>query len=499
MQKLKEILSDISKLSATAALLQWDQETYMPEGSGAFRADLLAHLSLSVHRLATGAALREELEHHVDMETGECTDITLGEKEKRSLFLVWKELKKQMALPEDFVEELSRHTSVSQQIWAKAKNNNDFKTFTPYLEKMIDLKKREAEYYGYEDKPYDALLDGFEPGMSTARIAELFGGLKGGLVDLVRRIAAAESIDETPLRQKFDTDKQWEFGMKIAEAIGLDLSRARQDRSAHPFTIGIHPDDVRITTRLNEKALLSGLFSTIHESGHAIYEQGLPKEYFGTPLCAAASYGIHESQSRLWENVVGRSREFWEYALPLLKARFPQLKGVGIEDWYRMINIVKASPIRVEADEVTYSLHIMLRFDIESKIINEGLKVSELPELWNAKVREYLNITPKNDAEGVLQDVHWSFGGFGYFPSYAMGNLYGAKLMEKAEHDIPGFWNKIKKGEFLPLKEWLNEKVHKHGRFYDPEDLIKKISGAPLSAEPFMDYLEKKYSEIYRL
>ncbi|MDD4962111.1 MAG: carboxypeptidase M32, partial [Candidatus Marinimicrobia bacterium] len=329
--------------------------------------------------------------------------------------------------------------------------------------------------------------------------AELFGGLKGGLVDLVRRIAAAESIDETPLRQKFDTDKQWEFGMKIAEAIGLDLSRARQDRSAHPFTIGIHPDDVRITTRLNEKALLSGLFSTIHESGHAIYEQGLPKEYFGTPLCAAASYGIHESQSRLWENVVGRSREFWEYALPLLKARFPQLKGVGIEDWYRMINIVKASPIRVEADEVTYSLHIMLRFDIESKIINEGLKVSELPELWNAKVREYLNITPKNDAEGVLQDVHWSFGGFGYFPSYAMGNLYGAKLMEKAEHDIPGFWNKIKKGEFLPLKEWLNEKVHKHGRFYDPEDLIKKISGAPLSAESFMDYLEKKYSEIYRL
>ena len=499
MQKLKEILSDISKLSATAALLQWDQETYMPEGSGAFRADLLAYLSLSVHRLATGAALREELEHHVDMETGECTDITLGEKEKRSLFLVWKELKKQMALPEDFVEELSRHTSVSQQIWAKARGKNDFAEFAPYLEKMIDLKKREAEYYGYEDKPYDALLDGFEPGMSTARIAELFGGLKGGLVDLVRRIAAAESIDETPLRQKFDTDKQWEFGMKIAEAIGLDLSRARQDRSAHPFTIGIHPDDVRITTRLNEKALLSGLFSTIHESGHAIYEQGLPKEHFGTPLCAAASYGIHESQSRLWENMVGRSREFWEYALPLLKKHFPQLKDVGLKDWYRMVNIVKASPIRVEADEVTYSLHIMLRFDIESKIFNEGLKAGELPELWNAKVREYLNITPKNDAEGVLQDVHWSFGGFGYFPSYAMGNLYGAQIFEQMDSEIPGLPEKMRKGEFTVIKDWLNAAVHKRGHFYDPEELIKKISGKPLSADAFMRYLEKKYSEIYGL
>lgn len=499
MQKLKEILSDISKLSAAAALLQWDQETYMPEGSGAFRADLLAHLSLSVHRLATGAALREELEHHVDMETGECTDITPGEKGKRSLYLVWKELKKQMALPEAFVEELSRHNSASQQIWVKAKNNNDFKTFAPYLEKMIDLKKREAEYYGYEDKPYDALLDGFEPGMSTMRIAELFGGMKSGLVDLVKRIAAAEPIDDTALRQTFDTDKQWAFGMKIAEAIGLDLRRARQDRSAHPFTIGIHPDDVRITTRLNEKALLSGLFSTIHESGHAMYEQGLPKEHFGTPLCAAASYGIHESQSRLWENVIGRSREFWEYALPLLKGYFPQLKDVSKGDWYRMINTVKASPIRVEADEVTYSLHIMLRFDIESKIINEGLKVRELPELWNAKVKEYLNITPKNDAEGVLQDVHWSFGGFGYFPSYAMGNLYGAQIYKQALKELPALPEKIRSGDFSPLRIWLNEKVHAMGHLYDPEELIRNISGAPLSAEPFRNYLEKKYSEIYRL
>ncbi|MDD3967125.1 MAG: carboxypeptidase M32, partial [Candidatus Marinimicrobia bacterium] len=226
---------------------------------------------------------------------------------------------------------------------------------------------------------------------------------------------------------------------------------------------------------------------------------GLPKEHFGTPLCAAASYGIHESQSRLWENMVGRSREFWEYALPLLKTHFPQLKKTGLEDWYRMVNIVKASPIRVEADEVTYSLHIMLRFDIESKIINEGLKVGELPELWNAKVKEYLNIRPKNDAEGVLQDVHWSFGGFGYFPSYAMGNLYGAQIYEQMDSEIPGLPEKMRKGEFTVIKDWLNAAVHQRGHFYDPEELIKKISGKPLSADAFMRYLEKKYSEIYGL
>lgn len=499
MQKLKEILSNISKLSAAAALLQWDQETYMPENSGAFRAEVLAHLNLAVHRLATGKELREELAHHMDPESGEYINITLSDTEKRLLYLLRKELKKQMALPEEFVDTLSRHVSVSQQLWTKARGKNNFAEFAPYLEKMIELKKREAEYYGYEDKPYDALLDGFEPGMTTARIAALFGDLKPRLVDLVGRIAAAKPVDDSPLKQTFDTSGQWEFGMKIAEAIGLDLSRARQDRSAHPFTIGIHPDDVRITTRLSENALLSGLFSTIHESGHAMYEQGLPKAHFGTPLCAAASYGIHESQSRLWENVVGRSREFWEYALPLLKTYFPQLQDVALGDWYRMINIVKASPIRVEADEVTYSLHIMLRFDIESKIINEGLKVRELPELWNAKVKEYLNITPKNDAEGVLQDVHWSFGGFGYFPSYAMGNLYGAQIYEQALKELPALPQKIRGGDFKPLKTWLNEKVHGMGHLYDPEELIKTISGAPLSADPFMDYLEKKYSEIYWL
>jgi carboxypeptidase Taq len=364
---------------------------------------------------------------------------------------------------------------------------------------MIELKKQEADYLGYDDKPYDALLDEFEPGMTTETVKALFGDLKKRLVKLVEKISAAEQVDDSILQQSFSTDEQWKFGIKMANAIGLDLTRARQDVSAHPFTIGFHPDDVRITTRLNDKMLLSGLFSTIHEGGHAIYEQGLSKDHFGDPLGEAASFGIHESQSRLWENQVGRSKEFWTYALPILKKHFSQLKDVKLDDWYRVINVVRPSMIRVESDEVYYSLHIMLRFDIESQIINGKVDVKDIPALWNEKMKEYFGIMPKNDSEGVMQDVHWSFGGFGYFPSYAMGNLYGAQIMEQAEKEIPNLWDNFKKGEFLPLKDWLNDKVHKHGRYYDPEKLIEVISGAPLSADPFMNYLEKKYAEIYKL
>jgi carboxypeptidase Taq len=499
MKQLKNILLDIKKLESAASVLHWDQETYMPEGGGDFRAEVLAYLSLMGHQMATGQKLKDELSRHIDYNSGDLVNITLSNEEKRLVELVRKDLKKQVALPDDFVEEMSKHTSATQQAWIKARKEKDFSTYAPFLEKMIKLKKQEAEYYGYKDKPYDALLDGFEPGMTTKRVAALFGGLKERLVKLVEEINSVKQIDDAVLQQSFNTNEQWKFGMKIAEAIGLNMNNARQDVSAHPFTIGLHPEDVRITTRLNDKMLLSGLFSTIHESGHAIYEQGLPKEQYGTPLGEAASFGIHESQSRLWENVIGRSKEFWSYALPLLKEHYPQLKDVSEADWYRMINVVRPSMIRVESDEVYYSLHIMLRFDVESAIINGDVNVNDIPALWNKKMKEYFGITPKDNAEGVLQDVHWSFGGFGYFPSYAMGNLYGAQIMEQAEKEIPDLWGKVSKGEFLPLKNWLNEKVHAHGRFYDPEDLIKVISGEALSSDPFMNYLEKKYKEIYKL
>jgi carboxypeptidase Taq len=499
MKQLKNILLDIKKLESVASVLHWDQETYMPEGGGEFRAEVMAYLSLMEHQMATGQKLKDELSRHIDYNSGELVNITLNDEEKRLVELVRKDLKKRIALPDDFVEEMSKHTSATQQAWAKARKAKDFSIYAPFLEKMIKMKKQEAEYLGYKEKPYDALLDGFEPGMTTASVEKLFGGLKKRLVKLVKEINKAKQIDDSILQQSFDTDEQWKFGMKIATTMGLDMKHARQDVSTHPFTIGFHPEDVRITTRLNDKMLLSGLFSTIHESGHAIYEQGLPKKQFGTPLGEAASFGIHESQSRLWENIIGRSREFWEYALPILKEHYPQIKEVKLEDWYHMVNVVKPSLIRVEADEVTYSLHIMLRFDMENMIINGDVKVDDIPALWNDKMEEYFGIRPKDDSEGVMQDVHWSFGGFGYFPSYAMGNLYGAQIMEQAEKEIPELWKKVSKGEFLPLKNWLNEKAHKHGRFYDPEDLIKVITGAPLSPDPFMNYLEKKYTKIYNL
>jgi carboxypeptidase Taq len=499
MKRLTNILLDIKKLESAASVLHWDQETYMPEGGGDFRADVLAYMSLMHHQMATGQKLKDELARHIDFQTGEFVNITLNDEEKRIVQLVAKDLKKQISLPDQFVEDMSKHASATQQAWIKAKKNNNYSAYAPYLEKMIELKKQEADYLGYDDKPYDALLDEFEPGMTTETVKALFGDLKKRLVKLVEKISAAEQVDDSILQQSFSTDEQWKFGIKMANAIGLDLTRARQDVSAHPFTIGFHPDDVRITTRLNDKMLLSGLFSTIHEGGHAIYEQGLSKDHFGDPLGEAASFGIHESQSRLWENQVGRSKEFWTYALPILKKHFSQLKDVKLDDWYRVINVVRPSMIRVESDEVYYSLHIMLRFDIESQIINGKVDVKDIPALWNEKMKEYFGIMPKNDSEGVMQDVHWSFGGFGYFPSYAMGNLYGAQIMEQAEKEIPNLWDNFKKGEFLPLKDWLNDKVHKHGRYYDPEKLIEVISGAPLSADPFMNYLEKKYAEIYKL
>ena len=499
MKRLKNILLDIKKLESAASVLHWDQETYMPEGGGAFRAEVLAYMSLMHHQMATGQKLKDELSRHIDLHSGEIVNITLSEGEKRLVYLLWKDLKKLSVLPEEFVEEMSKHTSATQQAWFKAKQANDYSAYAPFLEKMIKLKKQEAEYFGYEDKPYDALLDNFEPGMTTEKVAKLFGDLKPRLVALVEKIRATDQVDDSLLQQSFDTDEQWKFGMKVAEKMGLDMNHARQDVSAHPFTIGFHPEDVRITTRLNDKMLLSGLFSTIHESGHAIYEQGLNKEEFGTPLGEAASFGIHESQSRLWENQVGRSKEFWTYELPILKEHFSQLKDVKLDDWYRMVNTVRPSLVRVESDEVYYSLHIMLRFDMENMIINGDVDVNDIPKLWNEKMKEYFGIVPETDSEGVMQDVHWSFGGFGYFPSYAMGNLYGAQILEQADKEISGLWDKIEEGDFMPLKTWLNEKVHHHGRFYDPEELIHALSGEGLSSDPFINYLEKKYTEIYKL
>lgn len=497
MKTLKKQLLDIQKLESVAAVLSWDQETYMPEEAGAFRAEQLAYISLLHHKMLTGQEFKNELFKLIDEGSGEIIAKDLSDKDQRTLELIYKDWKLVSVLPNDFVEEMTRHQSVAQQAWIKAKKANDFKLFAPYLEKMIQLKKQEAEYYGYKDKPYDALLSQFEPGMTTESVKELFEGLRKPLVELVQWIGKQKRPNTNILDQSFDTQAQWDFGINVARGMGLNMKRARQDYSAHPFTTGFHPTDVRITTRLNKNELLSGLFSTIHESGHALYEQGLPLEEYGTPLGQAASFGIHESQSRLWENMIGRSWAFWSHYFPILQASFPTLKDVSVDDWYKMINVVEPSMVRVEADEVTYSLHIMLRFDMECEMINGNVDVNDLPAMWNSKMKDYFGIEPKSNSVGILQDVHWSMGGIGYFPSYALGNLYAAQMMETIDQNMPDLDSLISSGNMENLKTWLNNNVHKYGRYYDPQDLIKKISGKPLSADAFVNYLNSKYRAIY--
>lgn len=500
LEKLKHELKTVLNLRGASALLQWDQETYMPDGSGAIRSEQIALLDTLSHEHLVGPAVKAPLAELVNLDNGEVTT-GLSEDENRLVNEIWRDYHRAAALPKEFVEEYSQITSMAQQVWAQARKENDFAKFAPHLEKIIELKFREIDYLGVQTTPYDTLLDFFEPWMTSADVTRLFDAVKERLVPLVRRIAdSGVNTGVELLRKDYDVDRQWEFGVQVLNDMGYDLNLGRQDKSAHPFTTSFHPTDVRITTRLNPNNLLSALSSTIHEGGHALYEQGMDKDWFGTPFCDAISYGIHESQSRLWENLVGLSRPFWEHYYPKLQKFFPEnLGNVDLDAFYRAINTVEPSLIRVDADEATYNLHIMLRFEVEKQVINDKLPVKELPELWNNKMEEYLGIRPDSDANGVMQDVHWSFGGFGYFPTYALGNLYNVPMMNQAREELKGLDDQIARGKFADLREWLRTKVHLVGRRRTAAELIEDITGEKLTAEPFMDYLENKYQAIYQL
>ncbi|MFB3114514.1 MAG: carboxypeptidase M32, partial [Nitrospirales bacterium] len=394
---------------------------------------------------------------------------------------------------------LERECSLAQQVWTEARQNNTFATFLPNLRTVVALKYEEVEYLGYTDSPYNTLLDTYEPGATVAQLQPLFTTIRERLVSLLEEIRQSPTPpNDRILYQPYDTDRQLEFGKLVLKKMGYDFSRGRLDLSAHPFTTSFHPTDVRVTTRVFEKDLQSCLFSCIHEGGHGLYEQGLPPEHHGTPLGEALSLGIHESQSRLWENSVGRSRAFWEYFFPLLKDRFPnQLSGINVDTFYGAINTVKPSLIRVEADEVTYNLHIMVRFEIELDVIEKRVGVEDLPDLWRTKMKEYLGVVPERDADGVLQDVHWSFGAFGYFPTYTLGNLYAAMLFKQAGTDLPSLETDIAQGNLMPLKQWLNHHIHRHGRQFTSKELIQRATGQTLSAEPFLQSLRDKMQEVY--
>ncbi|MBT4359359.1 MAG: carboxypeptidase M32 [Candidatus Marinimicrobia bacterium] len=497
---LKELL-DASHLQGIEALLGWDQETYMPEGAGAARSEQVAYITTLMHSKLVGNPLKTALEELIDPKTGELRIMTLSDRETRQLKEIWRDYRQESLLPTEFVTDLAKHASVSQQAWVRARKDNDFAFFEPFLTKMVQLQKEKANYLGGGATPYDSLLDQFEPEMTSEKVASLFTEIRARLVPLIQNIREVKHrVNGSVLTKEYDMDKQWDFGITMLEAIGFDSNIGRQDRSAHPFTTSTHPTDVRTTTRLRENDLKSALLSTLHEGGHALYEQGLPTEEYGNPLGQSISLGIHESQSRMWENLVGLSPSFWRYAYPKLQAKFPdQLRNTDRDMFFAAMNRVRPSLIRVEADEATYNLHIMLRFEIEKMIINENFPVAELPQLWNDKMEEYLGVRPSTDSEGVLQDVHWSFGAFGYFPTYTLGNLYSVQFYNQAKQDLPGLDESCARGDFSSLLGWLREHIHSVGRGRKAEELVQEVTGQALSAQPFMDYLESKYKAIYSI
>jgi carboxypeptidase Taq len=490
---LRDRLATIGDLRSAASVLTWDRQTYMPEGGVRGRAEQLASLARVAHEML------------VSHETGRLLK-RAGEREQGSddaalLRLARRQHDRAVRLPVRLVAETSRATALAEQAWISARETSDWSLFAPHLERVLYLKREEAGYLDGEH-PYDAMLDRYDPGASTKRLRTMFDELKAGIVPLVRDVSARLDEDRAaPLRGSFDERGQGEFGRQVISMFGYDWSRGRQDRAVHPFCINFgDPDDVRITTRFDPKWLSVGLFATCHEAGHALYEQGVDPSYSRTPLSGGVSMGVHESQSRLWENLVARSRPFWSFFHDDLGAAFPDVLGeVDLETIYRAVNTVKPSEIRTEADELTYDLHVLLRFELELALFEDGLAVADLPDAWNAKMEEYLGIVPENDARGILQDTHWAIGYFGYFPSYAAGNVLSVQLFEAAVDKRPEIMPQMERGEFEALLDWLRENIHRHGKKYEPDDLISNATGHPPNTGAYLRYLRRKFGDLYGL
>ncbi len=500
--KFKELevrLAEISDFQAAAAVLRWDQQVNMPPGGAEARANHLTTLTRTAHERLVSDEIGQLLD---DLEP-ELADADYDSYEASLVRVTRRRYDRERKIPPDLVARLAKARALGHVAWEKARAESDFAIFQPHLAEILDLTIEAAETIGYEDRIYDALLDRFEPEMKTARLETLFGEMKEELVPLVQAITerqATQPVDDSIFQQTFDETKQWDFGLEVITRLGFDFERGRQDHSAHPFTTSFSPGDVRLTTRVYPDQFRSALFGSIHEAGHGMYEQGIDPAFARSLLGEAASLGVHESQSRMWENVVGRSRGFWIYWLPKLKAYFPvELGDVDVEAFYRAVNKVEPSLIRVEADEVTYNLHIFLRFEIENLMLERKVEVGDLPELWNEKIEAYLGVRPPNDAQGVLQDVHWSSGYLGYFPTYSLGNLLAAQFYNQAVSDRPGIPAQIERGEFGDLLGWMREHIHAVGKTYTPAELVERVTGGPIRTEPFLAYVREKYAELYEL
>lgn len=490
-------LAEISHLNNATAVLGWDQQCYMPTGGAQERAEEFAVLGKIAHELFVADETRRLLEGA----EAEVKDATSPEADEAlTLRVVRREFDKSVKIPTPLVAELGKATALGHEVWVKARAASDWKQFAPTLSHLLDLSRQVANHLGYQDQMYDALLDQYEPGMKTAEVERVFSDLRPGLVALVKDLAAAPPIDDSVLRRDFDPTAQKAFGEFIIKKMGFDFSRGRQDVAVHPFCTSFGRNDVRITTRFDKNWLPCALMGTIHETGHALYEQGYDPRDDDTPLSGAASLGFHESQSRLWENIVGRSRAFWNVYYPDLQRHFPGvLDNVDVDTFYRSLNKVEPSFIRVEADEVTYGLHIMLRFELEKAMLAETISVDEVPEAWNEKMREYLGIVPGNDAEGCLQDVHWSGASFGYFPTYLLGSILSAQLYDRAREQNPQIEADLVKGEFESLLSWLRENVHRPGRRYLPAELVVRSCGQPAQSHSYLGYLNSKFRRVYGL
>lgn len=489
IETLKSRLADVNALRAATAIMDWDQQTFMPRGGAEARAEHLGILSRMAHETFVSDETRLALEKARDEANGD--DYAMVRVVARDLDLATK-------LPTSLVEERSKLSAIAHEKWVEARANSDFAGFAPVLERMFDIARQEAECLGYTDHIYDALLDQYEEGATAADVKRMFDAIKGPQVELVRAIGQQPQVDDSFLYGDWSIPKQSEFTEHIARAVGFDFNRGRQDTAPHPFCTGWSIGDVRLTTRYKEY-LGSAIFGTLHESGHGMYEQGSPAAWDRTPLAGGVSLGLHESQSRLWENIVGRSRAFWNRFLPDLKKSFPTLGDVDSSTFYKAINKVEPSYIRVEADELTYNLHILTRFELECDILTNKLAVKDLPEAWNAKYEEYLGITPRNDAEGCLQDVHWSMGSIGYFPTYSMGNLLSYQIWAALQRDLGDTDSLIESGEFAPILGWLSDKIYSQGRKYTPKDLVHNVTGKPMSADDYLAGLGEKYRNIYGL
>ncbi len=496
LEKLKTLLAEVTDLENIESLLSWDQQTYMPPGGAEARGHQLATMSSLSHQKFTTdeiGQLLDDLEEEFEDGDPDSDDVRLLE-------VVRNKYDRETRIPQDFVAESALVYSKAYEAWVKAKGDSNYSIFRPHLEKVVDLKQRYITFFPPSEHPYDILLDEFERGMKTADVKAIFDTIRPKQVELVHAISERPEVVDSFLHLEYENEKMWEFSEEIATKFGYDWERGRQDLAPHPFTTHFSINDVRITNRFEPETPPIFLFSAMHEIGHALYELGSNQKFERTPLAGGASLSIHESQSRMWENLVGRSLPFWEHFYPRFQELFPsQLGNVELDTFYNGINKVEPSLIRVDADEATYNLHIMLRLELEIAMLEGTVDVKDLPEIWNAKIEEYLGIVPPDDARGVLQDIHWSYGSLGYFSTYALGNLISAQLWERITKEIPNLDDQFREGKFGSLLDWLREKIHVHGSKFKPQEIVQMVTGSSIDPAPYMRYLTKKFGAIYGL